>query len=98
MAFYITNDTDQTIADCNDFVIYTDQLWANKNYHRQGFDKNSMNKIHAYSHEKGCKVASLTTMSSQSGLDFYQKLGYVIEFIHEGYKLNSSKVFLSILL
>jgi GNAT superfamily N-acetyltransferase len=93
-AFFMRNDDSKIIAGANGFVIYgaiyTDQLWVDKDYRKQGFAKKIMDKVHEFGKLEGCKIATVQTMSFQGAQVFYEKLGYVQDFKRVGY-INGSK-------
>ena len=43
--------------------------------------------------KEGCNFATVNTMDWEA-LHFYEKLGYMIEFVREGYQKNSKMYFL----
>ncbi len=97
-AFFIRNQAGEIIAGCNGSVvfgsIYTDQLWVHPNHRRSGLGLKLMNQVHDYGNQLGCKIATVSTMSFQSGCKFYEKLGYVVDFERNGYVKGSSCLFL----
>jgi GNAT superfamily N-acetyltransferase len=97
-AFFMRDERGNLIAGANGSVIfgciYTDQLWVDKNYRRSGLGKKLMDHVHEYGRKAGCRIATVNTMSFQSGKDFYEKLGYSVDFECFGYKQNSSCLFM----
>lgn len=97
-AFFIKDTSEKIIAGANGFVlfgaIYTDMLWVDSAYRKKGYARSLMDRIHEYGREQGCTMATLSTMSFQSALGFYQKLGYKIDFEREGYIHNSKGIYL----
>jgi len=97
-AFFIRDEKSQIIAGCNGSVIfggiYTDQLWVHPNHRKKGLGYQLMQAVHDYGRKTGCKIATVTTMSFQGARTFYEKLGYVSDFERQGYKQNSSCIFL----
>jgi ribosomal protein S18 acetylase RimI-like enzyme len=98
-AFFFRNKNDQIIAGCNGFVvygaIYIDQLWVHPEYRKKGIARELMDQVHNYSKELGCTMVTLTTLSFQGAQEFYNKLGYKVDFEREGYQNNSKCIFLS---
>lgn len=98
-AFFIRDAEEQIIAGCNGDImferIYTDQLWVAKEYRKVGVGKKLMDKVHEYGKQNGCTKATVSTMSFQGAKEFYEKLGYVVNFKRDGYVENSSCLFLS---
>ena len=97
-AFFIRDNEDAIIADCNGSVIfgaiYTDQLWVSPDYRRQGLGQRLMEQVHHYGQEIGCRLATCATMSFQSARSFYEALGYQCDFERPGYIENATCVFL----
>jgi len=98
-AFFVRDESNKIIAGCNGNIIfgsiYTDQLWVHPDHRRKGVGHKLMAKAHDYGHKLGCTMATVSTMSFQSALDFYEKLGYVVDFERPGYTQNSSCIFLT---
>ncbi len=97
-AFFIRDEKNDIIAGANGFVIYgsiyTDQLWVEENFRNQGLGKMLMEKIHEYGKEQSCKMATVSTLDFQEALLFYQRLGYKIDFVRDGYTNNFKVYFL----
>ncbi len=64
-------------------------LVVDKNYRGQGIAQQLMNHALEFGKERGCHFAFLETMSFQA-LEFYQKLGFVLEFTRPGYAKDTS--------
>ncbi|MGV2433291.1 MAG UNVERIFIED_CONTAM: GNAT family N-acetyltransferase [Rickettsiaceae bacterium] len=79
-------------------AIYTDQLWVDPHHRKKGLGFEILDAIHNYGISKGCRIATVCTMSFQGAVDFYEKAGYVMDFERSGYYRNSSCVFLKRLL
>lgn len=96
--FFIRDKNNKIIAGCNGYIIfgciYTDQLWVDNNYRKQGLAKNLMTKVHEYGRLENCKMATVNTMSFQNALKFYEKLGYMVDLERKGYNNDSSCLFL----
>lgn len=97
-AFFIKNDGSQIIAGANGFFIYgsiyTDQLWVDKEFRRQGLATKIMNKVHDFGKLEGCEFATIQTMSFQGAQLFYEKLGYAQDFKRAGYVSGSNCIFM----
>lgn len=72
--------------------LYVDSLWIDKTIRNQDWGTKLMLEAEKIGKEKGVKFINLNTMDWEA-LPFYQKLGFSIEFIREGYEGNS-KMFL----
>ena len=68
--------------------IYTDMLWFENNLRSKGWGTKVMLEVEKIGKERGCRFATVNTMNWQA-LPFYQKLGYKIEFVQEGYEKES---------
>jgi len=97
-AFFILDEHNQITAGCNGSVIfgsmYTDQLWVHPDHRKNGFCHKLMEAVHDYGRKSGCTIATVATMSFQGAKSFYEKLGYVMGFGRQGYRPNSSCIFL----
>ena len=97
-AIFVRDKEGRIIAGCNGSIIfgaiYTDQLWIHLKYRKKGLGTKLMNHVHVYGKKKGCTQATVTTMSFQAP-DFYQNLGYTIDFCRQGYSKDSTCIFLS---
>lgn len=72
--------------------LYVDMLWVRESIRNRGFGKKIMNEAEKIARERKCTFATLNTMDWEA-LPFYQKLGYQIEFVREGYE-KSSKMYM----
>lgn len=72
--------------------LYVDMLWVEESIRNQGFGKKIMEEVEKIARERKCTFATLNTMDWES-LPFYQKLGYHIEFVREGYE-KASKMYM----
>lgn len=68
--------------------LYVDMLWVNSELRGKGCGLRLMQEAEAFGKKQGCSFATVNTMDWEA-LPFYQKLGYVIEFVREGYDKNS---------
>ena len=97
-AFFMRDDAAEIIAGANGFVIYgvlyTDQLWVDKDHRGKGFAKKIMDKVHEFGLLEGCEIATVQTMSFQGAQNFYEKLGYVQDFKRAGYANGSHCIFM----
>lgn len=97
-AFFIRNKTAGIIAGCNGSVvfgaIYTDQLWVHPKHRRSGLGRKLMECAHDYGRKSGCRMSTVATMSFQGVREFYEKLGYRVDFERHGYAGQSSCLFL----
>ena len=88
-AFFIRNEDGGIIAGCNGSIIfgciYTDQLWVDKNYRHKKIGKKLMEAVHDYGNNAECRIATVNTMNFQNAKEFYEKLGYVVDFERSGY-------------
>lgn len=93
-AFFIREDTGKILAGCNGFLffgnIYTDQLWVDPDHRLKGWGKALMEKVFAHGRAHKCTMATVNTMSFQNAREFYEKLGYTVDFERRGYAFGSS--------
>lgn len=68
--------------------LYVDSLWIDKTLRHQGWGKKLMCEAEKIGKENDALFVTLNTMDWEA-LPFYQKLGYSIEFVREGYEKNS---------
>jgi ribosomal protein S18 acetylase RimI-like enzyme len=72
--------------------LYLDSLCVNKILRHQGWGSKLMREAEQFGKEHGARFVTLNTMDWEA-LPFYEKRGYSIEFIREGYE-KASKMFL----
>ncbi|WP_068467559.1 GNAT family N-acetyltransferase [Candidatus Protochlamydia phocaeensis] len=72
--------------------LYVDMLWIKEELRQQGLGTKLIKEAEAIGRERLCSFATVNTMDWEA-LPFYQKLGYAIEFVREGYE-NNSKMYL----
>lgn len=73
--------------------LYVDSLWISPTLRHQGWGTKLMQEAEKIGKERGARFVTLSTMDWEALL-FYQKLGYSIEFVREGYDKNSKKFML----
>lgn len=92
-AFFVRDEYNQIIAGCNGSIIfgsiYTDQLWVHPDHRKIGLGNKLMSQVHDYGRKAGCVMATVATMDFQNAKEFYEKLGYTIDFERSGYTQNS---------
>lgn len=72
--------------------LYVDSLWLDESIRSQDWGTKLMLETEKMGREKGVRFINLNTMDWEA-VPFYQKLGFSIEFVREGYEGNS-KMFL----
>lgn len=72
--------------------LYVDSLWMDKRLRHQRWGTKLMQEAEQIGRKYGAKFITLNTMDWEA-LPFYQKLGYSVEFIREGYD-KESKMYL----
>ncbi|HEY4832553.1 MAG TPA: GNAT family N-acetyltransferase [Waddliaceae bacterium] len=92
----IKNETQKILGGAKGAVLYgnlyVDSLWINNKMRNQGWGTKLMAEAEKIGKECGCTFATVNTMDWEA-LSFYQKLGYNIEFIREGFE-KDSKMFM----
>lgn len=68
--------------------LYVDMLWVAKEVRDQGVGTKLMDAAEDLARKRNCRFSSLTTMDWEA-LPFYQKRGYEIEYVREGYDRDS---------
>lgn len=89
----------QNLAGCVAIQIFWGQLhikmlFVEENYRAQGFARALMEHAFEFGKTKRCNFAFVETMNFQAP-DFYQKLGFKIDFIRDGYAKETSFYYLS---
>lgn len=64
---------------------FIDMLWVDPPYRKNGHGKNLVLFFEEEIKKQGCKFINVTSMSFWNSFPFYEKLGYKIEFVREGY-------------
>lgn len=72
--------------------LYVDSLWVDQTLRKRGWGTKLMLETEKIGRERGARFITLNTMDWEA-LPFYQKLGYSIEFVREGYD-KDSKMFM----
>lgn len=73
--------------------LYIDMLWVDEKLRHQGFGTKLMHEAEKIGRERNSTFSTVNTMDWEA-LPFYQKLGYEIEFIREGYEKDSKLLML----
>jgi ribosomal protein S18 acetylase RimI-like enzyme len=68
--------------------LYVDMLWVSGKLRDKGLGTRLMHEAERVGKKEGCSFATVNTMDWEA-LPFYEKLGYSIEFIREGYDKES---------
>ncbi len=91
-AFFIRDQEHRIMGGCNGNTLYgclyIDQLWVSETIRNKGWGTKLINVALDYGKEHGCTFAIVDTMDWE-GLDFYQGLGFVVEFERGGFQKNS---------
>jgi ribosomal protein S18 acetylase RimI-like enzyme len=72
--------------------LYVDSLWVAASLRKQGWGTKLLMGAEKIGRERGARFATLNTMDWEA-LPFYEKQGYSVEFIREGYE-KDSKMFM----
>lgn len=67
-------------------ALYIKYVYVDAAFRGQGFGKELMHHALQHGQERGCAFAFLETMSYLGAVEFYKKLGFVVEFSRPGYK------------
>jgi ribosomal protein S18 acetylase RimI-like enzyme len=89
---FIKNNRGVCLGGVNGFslfgCLYIDMLWVKENLRYQGLGTKLMMEAEKMGREYRCTFSTVNTMDWEA-LPFYQKLGYEIEFIREGFEKDS---------
>jgi GNAT superfamily N-acetyltransferase len=92
----VKDSKDQIVGGANGVVyygcLYVDMLWIDKAARHLGLGSKLMHKAEQIGRQNQATFATVNTMDWEA-LNFYQKLGYDVEFIREGYE-KDSKMFM----
>lgn len=96
-AFFIYDNSNQIIGGLKAVHFYksihVDLLWVHPLYRNSNYGTTLMSKVEEYAKTKQCSFITICTMDFEAK-DFYQKLGYVIEFERNNYEKNSTLYYL----
>lgn len=91
-AFFVKDSSKKILAGANGVSLYgslyVDLLWVDQTLRNQGLGSKIMQACEKLALERKCTFIALTTMNWEA-LPFYQKLGYEIEYVREGYEKDS---------
>lgn len=71
--------------------VYVSMLWLTKELRQEGLGTKLMREVERIGIERECTFVTVNTMDWEA-LNFYQKIGFHIEFVREGYE-NESKLY-----
>lgn len=96
-AIFIKNSSGQIVGGAKGVsyygCLYVDMLWVHKELRQLGYGTLLMQKSEQIGKERNCSFAAVNTMNWEA-LPFYEKLGYEVEFVREGYDKSSTMHFL----
>lgn len=94
---FIRDESNKIHGGCNGNTLYgslyIDGLWVTENLRGQGYGTQLMQAAEKYALELGCTFLTVNTMDWEAR-DFYQKLGFYIEFERQGFEKDSVMYFL----
>ncbi|MFI4938538.1 MAG: GNAT family N-acetyltransferase [Candidatus Berkiellales bacterium] len=95
--FFIRDKNNQIVGGCNCDMFYgcfyIGSLWVSELMRGQGYGTRLMLSAEELAKEQNCNFIAVNTMNWEA-LDFYKKLGYLVEFERKGYIGNSIFYFL----
>jgi len=74
--------------------LHVKYLYVEEDYRDRGIGSQLMERAHTFGKQQNCSFAWLESMSYWHALEFYQKLGYCLEFTREGYAEGLSLYYL----
>ncbi|MGD2168673.1 MAG: GNAT family N-acetyltransferase [Chlamydiota bacterium] len=90
---FIANDQENfagaVVVDLFWGALHIKYVYVEDEYRGQGIGTQLMEKAFQYGRENQCPFAFVETMSFQAS-DFYQKIGFQLEFTRSGYKYNTA--------
>lgn len=96
-AFFIKDEMGGIKGGCSGYIfygcLYTDLLWVDKSLREQHYGTGLMEKVEKLAIENDCRFMAVNTMDFEA-LNFYKKLGYIVEFERHGFEKNSIMYFL----
>ena len=82
--FYVVYDEGKVIAAISGFDNFGPAeiggLWVDEKYRGQGYGKLLVESAQSWAKQKGCKAVTVFTLKDWPVCDWYQKLGFTIEF------------------
>lgn len=96
-AFFIRDENGQIQGGCNCEIchglLYIGQLWVAEALRGHGYGTKLMQAAEEHAIDAGCALLAVNTMDWEA-LDFYQNLGYFVEFERRGFAKDSTMYFL----
>jgi ribosomal protein S18 acetylase RimI-like enzyme len=93
--FLVHGDNGALIAGCTGVFMYgalnIKLLWVDEMVRNKGLGKQLLEKAEILAQQKNCRYISVETFNWQA-TGFYEKMGYKVEFIYDGYD-NDSKFY-----
>lgn len=91
-SYFIKNGQGKVLAGVKGVTyygcLYVDTLWVAADFRHKGWGTKLMAASEELGKQRSCRFSTVATMDWEA-LPFYQKLGYQIEYIREGYDKNS---------
>lgn len=95
--YFIKDDSGKVVGGCNGCFLYgclvVDTLWVAESLRGQGYGTKLMQEAEYLGLENECRFATVNTMDWEA-LDFYKKLGFVVELERKGFDKGSIFYFL----
>lgn len=96
-SFFVRGNDHRVLGGCLGGAAYggmhIDSLWIDEPFRNKGWGSKLVNAVINYGREKNCLFLTVNTMDWEA-LDFYQKLGFEVEFKRTGFQKNSILYFL----
>lgn len=91
-AIFIKDPQGVVVGGVNGFscygCLYVDMLWLKAELRKKGLGKNLMLEAEKIGRKRRCTFSTVDTMDWEA-LPFYERLGYSVEFIREGFEKES---------
>lgn len=96
-AFLIKDEKNEVLGGIKGVTYYgclfIDTLWVSADLRGKGWGTKLMHAAEKLGRERKCTFSTLSTMDWEGKL-FYEKLGYQLEFLREGYEKDSKMYFM----
>lgn len=69
-------------------------LWVDEQYRHQGYGKALVAKAEEWAKQKGCKAMTVFTLKSWPVCEWYQRMGFKIEYERDGHAGDSKGCYL----
>src|SRR6185437_16776474 len=94
----IRDELNQIKGGCSGYIyygcLYIDLLWIDESLRGKQYGTQLIKNSERLAHDNHCHFVAVNTMDFEA-LEFYKKLGFIVEFERKGFDKNASMYFLS---